>query len=242
MTVNPPVRMAWHDPPAEPDGYYGPTDWDPNPGSFWHRGCVSRGEIWWFKEGWACSKCDYSGPRTVQHDPAPSLAEKARADSEVPLWEEVVMLRGHVASLEAELAAIRPIRITTEMIVKVEEIANNRIKIWLKDHYLWYGDTVVMPDGHVANVLAVGGGPGFYVVATFEEPREGPVIDLTQSRVNVPDAEYAAMLAVVEAARALARCYNRTDVAAKPDYFTNEERGLLTAVDALPAPEASDGR
>jgi hypothetical protein len=48
---------------AEHDSYHGPTPWDPDPGTLWHRGCPDTppGQILLFKEGWVCSKCPYSG-------------------------------------------------------------------------------------------------------------------------------------------------------------------------------------
>ena len=42
-----PEPFAWH---------YGPTSGDPDPGKMWHYDC--GGEVWGFKEGYICGKCE----------------------------------------------------------------------------------------------------------------------------------------------------------------------------------------
>jgi hypothetical protein len=46
--------------PNEFDFYYGPTDWDSDPGKMWHRNGDCNGEVWSFDNGWICIKCDRS--------------------------------------------------------------------------------------------------------------------------------------------------------------------------------------
>jgi hypothetical protein len=52
---------------SAPDGnldwYYGPTEWDADPGKMWHRGCpAGHGEVWGLEGGYCCSECDAEQP------------------------------------------------------------------------------------------------------------------------------------------------------------------------------------
>jgi hypothetical protein len=185
-----------------------------------------------------CHRCH--GPNISWHAPSPLWNKVMRGGSiDGPEKFSGIVCPLCFAVLAQEQGVARGWRLTARQVLVELETATPSGRVWNEARDMWEdpAERVAIPDLTDEERAAW--------IAAFEEASKGPAIVLPQSGVNVPEAQYAAMLAVVEAARTYALTYAAYNIFGDDGHpqrrraNADARQALLAAVDALPAPEES---